>query len=292
MKTMSMERQIELIRKVFYQYVEIIAASYMSGEIPSSYFAIHTRGTKDNDWLAYVRFKNMPTISVFRCEVWMEDIVRLCNRCRIYLITEPIYELVSFYFMLHPFLQIQSIQNAFTSTSSSGYESMLVEAGAMTYQYIKRCYAFPARDEQEPVLELLNYHNMIFTNIPHGPDKNRVREAMLQEWEWYQSVMRRKYSIQYRMAKKFRSSVSRVDSDGFIHLCRIPQPVIIRNNTRDDYIREVLKTKAEPDISSPVASQKKLKKQFSVNSTRHCVTDVVHTVDTDGFYRISKRMED
>ena len=56
MKMMTTARQIEIIRDMFDSYVEPVASSFMCGEVPSTVFEIHRRGTRENDWLAFIRF--------------------------------------------------------------------------------------------------------------------------------------------------------------------------------------------------------------------------------------------
>lgn len=217
MKTITTTRQVEIIIEMFDRYVEHVASSFMCGEVPSTVFAVHRRGTKERDWLAMIRFKNTLTISIFRCEVWLEDIVRLCRRCKIWLLTDEIYKIISLYFMLHPLYQTQYID--FSHEIDSDYESMMAGAGKATYKFILRHFNFEDRI-QKVVLEILNYHNMMFTNHFYGPNKDNVGEAYEIERKKYVELMMARQPLAYKTAIHYKASTSLVDQDGFIHLAR------------------------------------------------------------------------
>ena len=74
-----MVQAIVMIKDVFDNYVEPVAKSFMSGELPSVMLTIHRRGTREKDWLAHVRFKDSLTVSLFKCDVYIDDIYRLCR---------------------------------------------------------------------------------------------------------------------------------------------------------------------------------------------------------------------
>ena len=280
MKMMDVERQIEIIKEMFDLYVEPVASGFMFGEVPSSVFAIHCHGTKESDWLAAVRFKNTVTISVFRCEVWLEDIVRLCRRCKIWLITEEVLKIVSAYFMLHPLLQTQNIN--FTHNTSIGFESMLAGAGDMTYRFLRDHFLFTVK-EQRVVLELLNYHNIIYTNLPYGPNKDNIKEAMENEWKIYREIMLEKYPHAYRKSTHYKAAWCRVDEQGFIHFCRNPEARL--THSREETVEEVMKLKGN--------NRRKGKKEYSITPEWHPVKDDTNTnilsVDNNGFNHISRK---
>lgn len=212
MKMMTTNRQIEIIREMFDKYVEPVASGFMCGEVPSTVFEIHRRGTREGDWLAFVRFRNTLTISVFRCAVYLEDIVRLCRRCKIWLLTEPVYEVVVTYFMLHPLYQSQCMD--FTHDNLSDYESMFADAGKLTYRFIKKHFTF-YEPVQKTVLEILNIHNQIFTNRNVGYSlKNAMEENRLT----YKGFMMNRYPMAYKTSTHFKASSCIVDADGFMHL--------------------------------------------------------------------------
>lgn len=280
-KMMTTDREIEIIRQMFDTYVEYVASSYMCGEVPSSVLIIHSSGTKENDWLASVRFKNSLTISVFRCEVWLDDIVRLCRRCKIWLITEPILKVVVLYFMLHPLLQTQNIN--FKQSATIGYESMLAGAGEMTYRFIKNHFQFDDPVEQLPVLELLNYHNILFTNLPYGPDKENIKESMDSAWRQYKEAMLSHHPAAYRKSTHFKASCNIVDEHGYIRLAKRPTAKL--DQIRAESVEDVLKLKGD--------YRKKDKRAFSTKPKRHKVEKMENVpVDSQGFHRMRRQSKD
>lgn len=215
MKMITTSRQVEIITAMFDQYVEHVASSFMCGEVPSTVFAVHRRGTKEQDWLAMVRFKNTLTISVFRCEVWLEDIVRLCRKCKIWLITDEIYQIVSLYFMLHPLFQTQYMD--FSHEINTDYDSMIAGAGTAAYKFIQQ--HFPFTDPiQKIILDILNYHNMIFTN--HFNKNINPRDAMERARNEYVNYMMDKHPCAYKTSIHFKASMSLVGDDGYMQLER------------------------------------------------------------------------
>ena len=217
MKMMTVKEEVDVIRRVFDDYVEPVASSFMFGEVPSTVFVIHRNGTKERDWLASVRFKNTLTISMFRCEVWLEDINRLCRRCKIWLQPVDVMEVVSLYFMLHPLYQFQHMD--FHTKAEADYDNMLYGAGKSTYEFIKN--HFPLRTKaQESVLEILNCHNMIFCNNFGGKRRITVEKMMVVAWERYVNEMMRTHPKAYKTSIHFKASMSQVDEDGFIRLSR------------------------------------------------------------------------
>lgn len=276
---MSTEREVEIIRSMFDTYVEFVAASFMCGEVPSSVFAIHSRGTKDNDWLATVKFKNSLTISMFRCEVYLEDLVRLCRRCKFWLITEPVLEVVSLYFMLHPLLQTQNLN--FAKSATVGYESMLAGAGDMTYKFISKCFHF-SDPVQRHCLEVLRCHNILSVNLPYSQNKSDVKELMDYEWCCYKQYMLEKYPAAYRKATHFKASGNIVDELGFIHISK--RPVGNLEHSRKESVEDVLKLKGD--------LRRKNKKAFSITPERKKQSKMeLKTVDENGFYRFDRKQK-
>lgn len=214
-KMMSVKEEIDIIRRMFDDYVEPVASSFMYGEVPSTVFVIHRQGTKERDWLASVRFKNTTTISMFRCEVWLEDINRLCRRCKIWLQSEDVMEIVALYFMLHPLYQTQHMD--FHTNAESDYDSMLYGAGMSTYQFIREHYPIKTK-AQEAVLDLLNYHNMVFCNHFGGRQKKTIERYFVVARERYENEMLRNHYMAYKTSIHYKASMSQVDEDGFIRL--------------------------------------------------------------------------
>ena len=236
MKMITTARQIEIIREMFDLYVEPVASSFMCGEVPSTVFEILRRGTRENDWLAFIRFRNTLTISVFRCEVYLEDIVRLARRCKIWLLTESVYKILVTYFMLHPLYQSQCMD--FTHDNLADYESMLANAGRMAYRFIKKHFRFED-PVQKTILEMLNIHNLLFTN---RPGVRNLREQMEEERLTYKGYMMNRYPDAYRTSTHFKASISMVDENGFIRLERrnraIPKVEYIGKENIDEIIKQ------------------------------------------------------
>ena len=164
MRLITLTEAVKITSDMFTDYVEPLGMSMMSGEIPSIMFMIHQRGSKDLDWLAHVRFKNTLPISVFKCEIYLDDVFRLCRRCKLWLITENVFKIVVLYAMLHPLYQTQHID--FSQDVTADYESMMAGAGKSTYQFIKDYYIsrIEADSVDIAVLDILQYHMMQYTN--------------------------------------------------------------------------------------------------------------------------------
>lgn len=250
---MTIERQIEIIRNMFDQYVEFVAGSFMYGQVPSTVFMIHRTGSKEKDWLASVRFRNTITISVFRCEVWMEDIDRLCRKCKIYLLTEPIYEVISLYFMLHPLYQTQYVDFSHNDVVLD-YDSMIAGAGKATYKFIKK--HFPFHDPvQKTVLEMLNYYNMMITNQPYQSSTETLSEAMESVREIYVGYMMNRHYYCYKHAIHYKASNALLDADGFMIMERLNKNKSIQY-VRDENVDKISKEEAEKKPKKRAMSQK------------------------------------
>lgn len=214
LKTITTKRQVEIIREMFDHYIEPLASSFMSGEVPSTVFKIVRNGSRENDWLAFMRFKNTLTISVFRCEVYMEDIIRFCRLCKLWLVTESVYKIVTTYFMMHPLYQSQCID--FTHDNLSDYESMLVNASKLTYQFIKKYFIFED-PVQKDVLSIMDLYMRLFTNRTGSRNYNELMNEYRQK---YVSYMMLHYPEAYRTAARFKAFRTMVSEDGFIILER------------------------------------------------------------------------
>lgn len=212
-----MVQAIDMIKDVFDNYVEPVAKSFMSGELPSVMLTIHRRGTREKDWLAYVRFKDSLTVSLFKCDVYIDDIYRLCRTCKLYLITEGIFQIAALYSMLHPLYQSQ--YNDFTKDLGADYYSMMAGAGEETFRFIRGYY--PMTDElQKITLDIFKYNMMIFSNHSEPGTGFAYKD---QQDAYVQYCM--KYHAQAYNSAKYRKAVtSRVDERGLILLERIPKP--------------------------------------------------------------------
>ena len=213
MRLISMKQIVDISVNLFNEYVEPVALSIMSGEVPSITFNIHTRGTKEKDWLAYTRFKNTSALSSYRCELYIDDIFRLSHMVKLHLVTEEVYSITCLWFILHPLYQSHYIY--FKRTVGDNFESMMAGAGNEAYNFISKFYKF--RNEIERVvLDILNYHMMIFTNHRYG-DIN-PKALYEQKQKEYYDIMMKQHPIAYRAAKARPSHNDMIDENGYIHL--------------------------------------------------------------------------
>jgi len=209
----TLDEAVAITDDMFTNYVEPVGLSLMSGEVPQIMFSINRRGTKEKDWLAQVRFKNTLAISVFRCDVYLEDVFRLCRDCRLWLITREVFQVAVLYAMLHPLYQSQYVDFGFDVNID--YESMMASAGRQAYAFMSK--HVPIVDLVQPiVLEIFRYHMMIFTNHHEGElhSTRTLRDLQKQ----YEQIMLEKYRGAYCMARYRKAWTSLVDADGFIVL--------------------------------------------------------------------------
>ena len=58
MRLMTLDECASITTKLFDRFVCPLAVSHMTGEVPSIHLGIHRRGSKDQDWLAMVKYKH------------------------------------------------------------------------------------------------------------------------------------------------------------------------------------------------------------------------------------------
>lgn len=213
MRLITLDEAVQIVSQVFDEYVEPLAVSMMSGEVPSITFAIHRYGTKESDWLAHVSFKNSSSISTFKCDVYLEDIFRFCRHCRLWLITDGVFQVVALYYMLHPLYQSQYIN--FDIDVNADYESMMSGAGKETYNFIQQ-YCRVVSPVQQTVLDILKYHMMIFTNHYYGTQKHKAGRAYLNAVQQYAYYMHEEAKGAYDVARYRKAQTCLVDKDGFM----------------------------------------------------------------------------
>ena len=215
MRLITLDECAELTDQLFDRFVMPLAVSNMTGEIPSIHFGIHRHGTKERDWLAHIRYKHTMTISVFQCDVWLEDIFRLCRRSKLWLITKEVYQIAALYAMLHPIYQTECMH--FDTDTNTDYDAMMAEAGEWTYRFIKNYY--PYTDEVQPmVLEILRHHMADYAG--------KTEEASYRSWQRrYEQEMLAIYEEPYRVARARKANTSLLDYEGFIKLERLTEGV-------------------------------------------------------------------
>lgn len=198
---------------MFDKYIEPVVRDYLNGEMPQIMISIHRQGTKEKDYLAQVRFKETSTVSLFRCDIYMEDVDRLCRDSRIYLQTEDIYPVIILWFVLHPLFQSQ--YNNFTSDLIKDYDAMIHGATDQTYNYIMDHY--PMRSLfRRVVLDVLQYYTLN-QNMPDPVLANKLSRAQKQ----YRTYCRERHKCAYSVSSLRRGHNCMVDSDGMILLERI-----------------------------------------------------------------------
>lgn len=216
MKLLTLDEMVAITSDLFDQYVEPVALSLMSGEVPNTTFAIHREGTKDKDWLARVRFKNTVSISVFRCDVYLDDVMSLCRRCRMYLVTPEVFRVAVTFSMLYPLYQTQYMN--FRTNVNTDYDSMMAGAGKATYQFMSRHFTMSTVHEQD-ILDLLFYTSMTFINCyKYAPKDVRVGDLIEELTNRYIYYMYEHHQKAYRMARHFKARTNLLDEEGYIQL--------------------------------------------------------------------------
>lgn len=216
MKTFTLDRAAEIVVELFNKYIEPYAFGIMSGELPAISLKVYRTTTKDGDWSATVRLKNTLTISVFRCEVYIPDILTLCRTTKMYLQTEEVFRIVSLFYMLHGLCQQEHMH--FNTDTDRDYESMMVGAGYSAYKFIKQFYEF-SNDSERVALDLVYYQTMIFTNnYKHAPRNIRVGDLMEDLQIQYRAYMTMYHRESYRSSIRLKAWINQVDEDGFLVL--------------------------------------------------------------------------
>lgn len=218
MKLLTINDMIKITIEVFETYGEHVALSLMSGELPTSTFIIHRTGTEDNDWLVKIRFKNTMTISVFHCEVYLDDILHFCKLCKMYLVTSELFKIAVSFSMLHPLYQTQYMN--FVTDVNTDYNSMMVGASTATYRFLLQQYDF-TEDIEHVFLEILYYRSMSLVNqfyrFPDHISPYELEQSLLSKYKEYMLKYHRKA---YNSAKRFKAYNNLLDEDGFIRMER------------------------------------------------------------------------
>lgn len=218
MRLFTLDEAVQITTELFDQYVIPVGKSFMTGEIPSVMLTIQRIGSKEDDWLAQVRFKDTAQVSVLRCHVCLDDVFRLCRNGKIYLLTKEIFQVAALYAMLHPLYQTQ--YKDFTKNLVLDYESMMAGAGEETYKFLSRYYPFSEDHIERTVLDIFRYQMMIFTNHPKG---ERIQFKCKHAQSDYEGYMLKHYELPYRTARYRKACTDMVDQDGYIVLERLTE---------------------------------------------------------------------
>lgn len=211
MRDITLEEMGDIVKRLFARYVEPLAETIMTGEIPSVALNVYTGGTSDSDWLAKVKFRNSTAVSIFHCNVYLEDIMRLCRKCKMYLVTKDVFNVSALYYMIHPVFQIDWVEGK----DIGDYESMMSSAGRSTCLYIRKYY--PLREDEINILNILKYWMMVYTNRVYGKAEN-VKKHFDNAVKIYTKQMLATKHEQFVTARRFKAQITSVDDDGFIVL--------------------------------------------------------------------------
>lgn len=211
MRDITLEEMGDIVKQLFARYVEPLAETIMTGEIPSVALNVYPGGTSDSDWLAKVKFRNSAAVSIFHCNVYLEDIMRLCRKCKMYLVTKDVFNISALYYMIHPVFQIDWNDGR----DIGDYESMMYSAGRSTCSYISKYY--PLQGDEINVLNILKYWMMVYTNQICGKVEN-ARKHFDSAVKTYTKQMLTTRREQFITARRFKAQITSVDKDGFIIL--------------------------------------------------------------------------
>lgn len=273
MKLITLDQMADIAVEMFNSYVEPLGISLMYGEVPSVTLNIHRTGTLEKDWLARIRFKNTVEISVFKCDLWLEDIMRLCRMCKLYLITEDVWRIAVLWGLLNPLYQTQYIN--FTHELNADYDSMMGNAGKASYNYIRKHFKFKNQIERT-VLEILRYQMMIFTNHFYGKEDD-YGETYEEHQEIYIKIMLYTHEKAFRMARYYKASTSLIDDDGFYVLERITSGSFKFDGTEVD--ATTIGTKTTPD--------KKREKRFTIDAKLRQTEPEKYASNNREFFKLS-----
>lgn len=209
MKMFTDDTAVGICIDMFDQYVEPCAYSLMDGELPAVTYRIHRSGSNDHDWSAAIQLKNTLTISVFHCEIYLEDIYYLCRNCKLYLITESVFRPACLFYMLYGLLQTQRVQ--VVSSAIEDFNFMLLNAAKMSYMFIKKHYPFRSPIEQLTL--------DIIWNVSARLGDNTVNSTLITDlYAKYIEQMKLDHPKALNTARHWKAHRNRVDDEGFIVL--------------------------------------------------------------------------
>ena len=217
MRLVKVDEMVQISLDLFTRYIEPLACSFMYGEVPTSAIMIHRTGNYDNGWFTKVHFKNTISISVFRCEIYLHDIMTMCRDCKIWLIDESVFRIAVLFSMMYPLYQTQYMDFSKEGVNQ-GYDTMINEAAKETYEFIKSYYDFK-NELEEIILDTIYYHNMrvnqLWKYFPKCIEPYIVFNAL---YEKYKRYMIDYHPDAFKTAIKRKAQDYLVDEDGFIIL--------------------------------------------------------------------------
>lgn len=215
MRAFDSQWMLDKVLDNFMDYIYPLVEKIMVGEVRSVSVNVYTKGTFDREQYAHTKLKNREVISVYRIDIWMEDIMRLCRNNKIYLITKEIFDLVSIFYMLHPLYCAKILENP---SPKDNYDSVYCGAADLTCQYITRRMVHITK-EQHLASDILKYNIMVLTNhsFDMSPNESPL-EYKLKSIQRYREYMLHVHKEAYREAVRFKAYTCEVDDNGFIKL--------------------------------------------------------------------------
>lgn len=217
MRLVTADRMVEITLDMFTTFIEPLACSFMYGEVPTSTIMIHRTGNYDNGWFTKVHFKNTISISIFRCEVYLHDILSMCRDCKMWLVTESMFKVAILFSMMYPLYQTQFMDFS-KSGVIQGYDNMINEAAHETYMFIQNHYSF--ENELERItLDTIYYHNMRVNQLWKYFPNNTEPSVLFDElFERYRHYMLTYHYYAYKTAIKYKAQDWLVNNEGFLKL--------------------------------------------------------------------------
>lgn len=202
----------ELTHRTFDTYIEPLVESLMLGEVRSIRYSVEMDYSADMDWVAKTRFRNTDTISVYNGKAHTMDILNLCRICKMWLVTEEIFDIMCLYYWANPVYRSQFL--GITGTEAD-YESMILTADKHTQRFIPR-----VRTDLSPIqhvaLSLIKYQTAIITN--RGIKSVNPYEEFNKIYSAYKIYMEEHHHGAYITARRYKAQQWLVDNDGFIIL--------------------------------------------------------------------------
>lgn len=217
MRLLPVDDMVQISLEMFTEYIEPLACSFMYGEVPTSTIMIHRTESYDNDWFTRVHFKNTISISVFRCEIYLHDIMKMLRDCKIWLIDKPVFKMTILFSMMYPLWQTQFMDFS-NGGVIKGYDTMINEAAHETYLFIKSHYDFKTEVESI-ILDTLYYHNMRVNQLwKYFPTDKEPLQLYSDLYESYKHYMLTYHYDAFKTAIKFKAQDYLVAEDGFLRL--------------------------------------------------------------------------
>lgn len=219
MRTFTVEWMVEELVELFAKYVYPVVDKIMIGEVRSVSVNIFTKGSREKDIYARTKLRNQEVISLYRVDIWLEDIMRLCRNAKMYLVTEEIFQIVSLYYILQPLYVAK-----FMESPSKGeiFDSIYVGASRYATSDILNSHLKFSRI-QKVALTNLYYSSLLYCN--YNPPNKSSLERQLKSIKRYKKYMLGNMRSQYITAVTYRANYYQVSPKGFIVLERANRKV-------------------------------------------------------------------